>query len=89
MSTYQVIISDDELGLMQQDIINDFLKIEDNIKLDVNILAAKLSLIIKFMKCTRHKNLRDFEYIYKRIKTSKLEPLPSNEDSLENENLKH
>ena len=64
MSTYHVIISDDELGLMQRDIINDFLKIEDNIKLDINILVAKLSLMIKFMKCSQHKNLKDFEYIY-------------------------
>ena len=70
MSTYHVPIDDHELNLMQRDIINDFLKIEDNIKLDIDILIAKLSLIIKIMGCLNHKNLKDFEYIYEKMKIS-------------------
>ncbi len=79
-----MLVSDVELELIQTDIINDFLKLEGSIKLDIDILVAKLSLMVKFMKISQHKNLKDFEYLYKRIKISKLAVISSNVDCLEN-----
>ena len=67
MSTYHVLVNDRELEFMQRDIINDFLKVEGGINLDIEILVAKLSLIVKFMKTSRHKSLKDFEFIYQRF----------------------
>ena len=80
MDTYHVLVSDGELTLIQRDIINDFLKLEGSIKLDVDILAAKLSLMVKFMKISQHKNLKDFEYLHNRVKTSKRTAISSNVD---------
>ncbi len=65
-------MSEGELEFFQRDIIDDFLNLEDDTNLDVDILVAKLSLIVKFMKVLQHKNLKDFEFLYKRIKTSEL-----------------
>ena len=84
MDTYHMFVSNGELRLIQRDIINDFLKLEGNIKLDVDILAAKLSLMVKFMKISQHKNLKDFEYLHSRIKTSKLTAISPNVDCLKN-----
>ena len=80
MDTYHMLVSDGELKLIQRDIINDFLKLEGNIKLDVDILVAKLSLMVKFMKISQHKNLKDFEYLHNRIKTSRLVAISPNAD---------
>lgn len=80
MSTYHVPIDDRELKLIQRDIINDFLKIEDSIKLDIDILIAKLSLIIKIMSSLNHQNLKDFEYIYEKMKISNAVMPPTKKD---------
>lgn len=71
MNEHHVFVSSNELSLIQRDIINDFLEVESSLPIDIDILSAKLSMIVNFMKITKHENLSDLEYIYKRLKTSK------------------
>lgn len=78
MDEYHVFVSNDDLLLIQRDIINDFLDVESSLPIDIDILSAKLSMIINLMKLTRHKSLSDLEYIYNRLKTSKIKVVVNN-----------
>ena len=70
MDEYHVFVSNNELSLIQRDIINDFLEVEDSLQIEIDMLAAKLNMVVKLMKITQHKNLDDLEYIYLKLKTS-------------------
>ncbi len=78
MNEYHVFVSNDDLLLIQRDIINDFLDVESSLPIDIDILSAKLSMIINLMKLTRHKSLSDLEYIYKRLKAFKIKEVAKN-----------
>ena len=81
MDTHQIFASSAELELVQRDIINDFLNIEGCIPSDIDILSAKLCVIVNLMKITQHNALNDLEYIYKRLKTFKKVALMSISDN--------
>ena len=81
MNARQVLVSSNELELIQRDIINDFLKVEDSLPKDVDTLTAKISMVVGFMRIIQHKSLNDFEFIYESLKFSNAVVLPSRLDS--------
>ncbi len=81
MNARQVLVNSNELELIQRDIINDFLKVEDSLKKDVDTLTAKISMVVSFMRIIQHKSLNDFEFIYESLKFSDVVVLPSRLDS--------